>query len=250
MPNYQTRLFDAIWNDRDSSFDEQGIAIYRNNLVMNAERALAITYPTVVQLVGDEFFSLLVRELIQHEKLSEGDWGIWGKTLPDWLDGHNSLDNYPFISDCAKLDWLCHTAERNQENDRKPLSELEINSDLSRLSVNYCVGTRLLQSVYPVVDIWLAHQASNRRERHYLLTLAKDKISQGKGQVALVWRPQWQALVREVQETESHWLINTFNGDSIAEALEKVNPNFSLEDWLHQSTSDGLVTGFYEEITR
>lgn len=245
MGNYQTRLFQAIWDDAGNEFHDQGLAIYRNNLIMNAERALAITYPTVLLLVGEEFFSLLVREFIQHEKLYEGDWGMWGMTFPHWLASHDRLADYPFISDCASVDRLCHMAEREQVENRTSVSEIPIDSDLSSLSIHYCAGANLLRSAYPIVDIWLAHQTLDEHERHDFLSLAKQKISQGVGQIALIWRPQWQAKVREVNTVESEWLINTFNGSSIKEALEKVNPTFSLADWLHQTTSDGLVTGFY-----
>lgn len=245
MVNYQTRLFQAIWDDSGDKFAEQGIAIYRNNLIMNAERALAITYPTVVLLVGEEFFSLLVREFIQQEKLYEGDWGMWGKTFPQWLSTDERLVDYPYISDCAYVDWLCHIAERAQVESRTFVSDIPRRLDLSSLSIDYCAGANLLQSTYPVVDIWQAHQIVNEHERHDLISQAKQKISEGVGQIALVWRPQWQARVREVNTVESEWLINTFNGSSIKQALENVNPLFSLADWLHQSTSDGLVTGFY-----
>lgn len=245
MANYQTRLFRAIWDNTGGEFAEPGLAVYRNNLIMNAERALAITYPTVVLLVGEEFFSLLVREFIQFEKLSEGDWGLWGKTLPQWLASHERLVEYPFISDCAYVDWLCHIAERAQVENLTFASDIPQHSDLSSLSIRYCAGANLLQSTYPVVDIWQAHQTVNEHERHDLLSQAKQKIAEGVGQIALVWRPQWQARVREVNTVESEWLMNTFNGSAIKEALENVNPTFSLADWLHQSTSDGLVTGFY-----
>lgn len=245
MDNYQTRLFQAIWDNASNKFEETGLAIYRNNLLMNAERALAITYPTVVQLVGEEFFSLLLREFIPHEKIYEGDWGLWGKTFPHWLASYDRLADYPFISDCACIDWLCHIAEREQLENRTYVSEISIDSDLSSLSIHYCAGANLLQSAYPVVDIWLAHQTVDKHEHHDLLSQAKQKMSLGVGQVALIWRPQWQARVREVNIMESDWLINTLNGGSIREALEKVNPAFSLADWLYQATSDGLVTGFY-----
>jgi len=245
MSNYQNRLYQAIWNGSDDAFEDKGLAIYRQNLVMNAERALAITYPTVVQLVGEEFFSLLVRDFLNYEKLTEGDWGMWGKTLPGWLVNYQSLENFPFISGCAKLDWLCHLAERDRKERPKSSSEISIDTDLTRLSIDYCAGTHLLRSDYPIVDIKLAHLAKQDSDRDDLLRQARIKISQGIGQTALVWRPHWQALVREVSQDESDWLTITFKGESISKALDKVSTNFNFNKWLHQSTSDGLVTGFY-----
>ena len=245
MNNYQTQLFEAIWDGSDKAFNEHGLNIYRQNLVMNAERALSITYPTVVQLVGDEFFSLLVRDFIHYEKLSEGDWGMWGKTFPEWVEKNESLLIYPYISDCAKLDWLCHKAERDSNEQIKSEIEISNEKDLSLLSIRYCAGTSVLTSDYPIVDIYLAHQTENAPDRQNLMMQAKQKLSEGIGQNALIWRPHWRALVREVNTYESNWLIKTFEGHSISSALKTVSATFNFENWLHQSISDGLVTGFY-----
>lgn len=250
MSNYQAQLFQDIWNSIDTQAQDAGITIYRQNLLMNAERALSITYPTVVELVGEEFFSLIVRDFINYEKLSGGDWGEWGESLPDWLAENESLASFPFICDCAKLDWLCHQAERDAEVHSKTATHIPTDTDLTQLSIQYCAGANVLQSNYPLVDIKRGHQATDDHDRHYYLRHAKDKISQGIGQNALVWRPQWQSLVRDVNSDESDWLTITLNGGSISEALDKVSTTFNFETWLNQSIQDGLVKGFYKETKK
>lgn len=250
MSNYQAQLFQDIWNGVDIQSQDAGIAIYRQNLLINAERALSITYPTVVQLVGEEFFSFLVRDFIHYEKLSEGDWGVWGETLPDWLAENESLASFPFIRDCARLDWLCHQAERDAELQAVTAAPISTDTDLTQLSIHYCAGANMLQSYYPIVDIKLAHRSTKDNDQQYYLRHAKNKISQGIGQDALVWRPQWQALVREINSDESDWLTITLNGGSISEALDKVNTTFNFETWLNQSIQDGLVKGFYKETMK
>ena len=65
--NEQQQLVSAIFNKKSSpddssdfdesySFDEKGLAIYRRNLQASAVRALQISYPTVLKLVGDDLF--------------------------------------------------------------------------------------------------------------------------------------------------------------------------------------------------
>lgn len=244
MRNYQANIFEAVWNGKDDSFSHAGLAVYRQNLLMNAERALSISYPTVVELVGEEFFSMLARTFVSQEKLVEGDWGMWGKTFPDWLRKLENLSLFPFIADSARLDWLCHLAEREQSH-INPVGCPQPDVDLSQLHIHYCAGTQLLDSIYPIVDIWMAHQTKNPDERQQCLTQAKHKLSQGSGQKALIWRPAWKALVREVKASESEWLALTIEGLSISDALDRVNPQFLFDDWLYQSTGEGLVTGFY-----
>ena len=249
MRNYQVSLFEAIWDGKDDSFSQAGLAIYRQNLLMNAERALSISYPTVVELVGEEFFSMLAKTFVCKEKLFAGDWGMWGETFPYWLGQLENLSSFPFIADSAKLDWLCHVAEREQT----PISSVEqpqLGIDLSLLRIRYCAGTYLLNSRYPIVDIWTAHQTKNPNKRQQFLAQAKDKISQGSGQSALIWRPSWKGFFRETSHSESEWLALTIGGLSISAALEQMKQPFIFDDWLYQSTSEGLVTGYYLETTQ
>ena len=250
MANYQSDLFQALWLHTTSSYDTEAVSIYRNNLLMTANRALAITYPTVVQLLGEDVFSLLIRDFIQHELLTEGDWGMWGETLPDWLEQHQDLDDYPFIKDCARLDWLCHKAERACDVVNITEFDLAPEANLASLKLQYCAGVALLESNYPVVDIWQAHQTSDKHQRQSFFQQAKNKLSDGTGQHVQVWRPQWKANVREVDEAENDWLRLTVSGFGISDALDQVHPQFNFETWLQQSISEGLITGFYQEKTR
>lgn len=244
MRNYQASLFEAIWDGEDGSLNQAGLAVYRQNLLMNAERALSISYPTVAQLVGEEFFSMLTSNFVSEEKLVEGDWGMWGKTFPDWLGQLENLSPFPFIADSARLDWLCHLAEREKSH-INPAGCPQADADLSQLHIHYCAGSQLLDSMYPIVDIWMAHQTKNPDERQQCLSSAKHKLSQGRGQKAVIWRPAWKALVREVKPSESDWLALTMGGVSISDALDQLGQRFVLADWLIQSTGEGLVTGFY-----
>jgi hypothetical protein len=66
----------------------------------------------------------------------------------------------------------------------------------------------------------------------------------------LIWRPSWKALVRETSHSESEWLALTIGGLSISAALEQMKQPFIFDDWLYQSTSEGLVTGYYLETTQ
>ncbi|MBB1440931.1 putative DNA-binding domain-containing protein, partial [Shewanella sp. SG41-4] len=45
-------------------FDTRGITIYRHSLQANARQALAVSYPTVVQLIGDDLFNHCCRKLL------------------------------------------------------------------------------------------------------------------------------------------------------------------------------------------
>ncbi|WP_417535216.1 putative DNA-binding domain-containing protein [Methylophaga sp.] len=247
MANYQSDLLQALWHQGESSFGSEVLSIYRNNLLMNANRALAITYPTVVPLLGEDVFNSLIKDFIQYEMLEEGDWGVWGKTFPDWLEQQASLGDYAFIADCARLDRVCHHAERASDIENVMGFEIASETELASVKLQYCAGVTLLESSYPVVDIWLAHHSRDENQRQSFLQQAKNKLTDGAGQHALVWRPHWKANVRELDETELDWIKLTLSGHGISDALDQVNPQFDFETWLQQSTSEGLVTGFYQE---
>lgn len=247
----QSCLISAIYNGNNScndsvNFESQGLAAYQRSLAANAKRALAISYPTIAQLVGDGF-SALSREFLQHHPLTGGDWGEWGGELPAWLANKAELADYPYLSDCAQLDWLCHHSERaaNVALDLDSLALLA-DGDAYQFNVVLASGTFLLDSQHPVVDIWNAHQASNQNNEQAgeLFKLAAQSIAEQQAQTALVWRPQWKAQVQAIDATEFLWLQQLLAGQPLGSALDKVShTDFNFESWLPAALQKGLFCG-------
>ena len=57
-------IFPPAGIEEISDFDPRGLAIYRNNLLATAQQALAISFPTVLTLIGEDLFNHACRELL------------------------------------------------------------------------------------------------------------------------------------------------------------------------------------------
>jgi len=240
----QSALISAIYDREDASaFNAQGLAVYQQSLLANAKHALEISFPSVCQLVGDEFFSQLSHKFLHAHPLIAGDWGEWGCKLPSWIASRTDLAEYPYLGDCAQLDWQCHQSER-ASNCTAELDSLQLlaEHDAYQLKIKLCSGVSIFPSMYPVVDIWNAHHAVDNEAEQF--SIAAQSITEKKPQSALIWRPEWKAKVKEITATEYLFLQHTLAGKSIGYTLDALaNTDFSFESWLPQALQNGLLCG-------
>lgn len=244
----QEALVEAIFGHADHpSFNRKGLAVYQQSLSANAKRALAISYPTILRLIGEDSFALLTIDFLRDHPLIQGDWGAWGKEFPRWIKLNNELRGYPYISDCAQLDWAYHNCERAQDTHMNVASlQLLSNYDAYGLKLRCSYGVSVVQSRYPIVDIWNAHHLSDNDQQtsKNLFVKAAQSIEQGVAQTAVIWRPQWKAKVRVVDELEQRWLQLILGGNSLGNALDQMQGIlFSFETWLPQAINDHIVCG-------
>lgn len=250
----QSALLEAIYGDsRRSDFKPEGLAVYRRSLCANATRALRISFPTVKQLVGEDSFVLLSRRFLKQHPFTGGDWGAWGHTFSGWIAQQLELKAYPYLGDCAQLDWECHIAERATD-DQTDLESLGLLAHLSpyQLKFRFCAGSALVNSDYPIVAIWRAHQSERLLDNSTKVLFDKFGESgvQNNAETALVCRPVWQAQVKAITELEYAWLRQTLHGGSIGAALDRMQgSSFSLEQWLPEAIANRLVCGIDQLTT-
>lgn len=244
----QSHLMRAIYGQTEGlEFNAKGLAVYQRNLAANAKRALAISFPTIHQLVGDDCFTLLASDFLFDNPLNGGDWGEWGEEFAEWMTDNYQLNDYPYLGDCAQLDWLTHQSERAPDTaiNTRSLALLE-QTDAYKIKLRFPERTTVMASAYPIVDIWNAHQSAgvNSPEQEPLLAKAAESIAEHKPQAALVWRPEWKVAVSDTTPSNYLWLQSCLQGNSIGDALDAVShTDFSFETWLPQALQSGLVHG-------
>jgi len=246
--NEQQQLVSAIFNkssspDESSGFDEKGLAIYRRNLQAGAVRALQISYPTVLKLVGDDLFTHAAKQLLKVELPNSGDWGLWGRGFPQLLKALPALHDFPSVVDIACLDLLMHLQGREKDTgiDMASMTLLaECELDQLRLVLNPAI--RILESDYPVIEIYKANTQSDHAEKY--LHSAQQKLANNIGQNCLIYRPQFKSLVRALDSAELNWLRLIQQGKSIGQALDAMliqEQEFSLEGWLPLGIQQNLI---------
>jgi hypothetical protein len=90
--------------------DPAGLAVYRNTIAKGCVDALAANFPTVVSLVGDEWFRAAAALFAaEHPPTSAALLG-YGEAFPDWLAAFPPADDLPYLPAMAWMDWRWTTA--------------------------------------------------------------------------------------------------------------------------------------------
>lgn len=228
------QLISAVHGDGGFSH-EPGLTIYQHNRQMNAIRALEISMPTLATLLGSEGFGATVREYLRSNPPHSGDWGEWGGTLGDWIDAQEAFTTFPYLADCARLDWLCHLAMR-AEDAHQNLSSLQLlsSTDAYSLSVTLNPALFLMKSEYPLHAIWQAHHAPDALRAEWIQA-AQAEMGQRPHHIAVA-RPQWRAEPQAISAGDYDFLSSLQQGLSLGAALDNVAiSSFSFSHWLQKA---------------
>jgi len=136
------------------------ISVYRGNVVAGVTKALSISHPVCLQVVGEEFFGGLVRAYWAQIPSRSGDLNEYGETFGTFLERFDPVTELPYLPDLARLEWLVHAAGRAADGIAVQSEELvAMAADrLDSLCLAFAPGTALLASRYPVARIWRIHQ--------------------------------------------------------------------------------------------
>lgn len=239
----QVRFINQIMEpDRDQkSRYQQGLRIYRNNILATAKQALSITFPTLEAQVGDDVITNIAQLLLETYPPHKGDWAEWGEALPNLLKTVEQLNPYPFLSDVARVDLAIHQVERAKDE------AVDINSfhllakvRLSNLVLQLNPSIQFFTCNYPVIEIQMIAFGPDKNTQNEL----QEKINTGKlKQNILVYRPEFKGLVRELDSMELKWLTLLAKGATINDALDEVGTeNFDFSEWLATAIQEKLIT--------
>lgn len=255
----QQALVAALWNTdrgagaaldgwcRDSPVTvARGLQAYRGNAVANAARALSAAYPTVCALIGIDDFQQLARELWLEQPPLQGDLAQWGEPLAAWLQVHPALGEWPYLGDCARLDWAKHCCERaaDAELDAPSIARLG-DTDPARLRIELRPGLAVVASPWPIVTVHEAHREGAGTEA---LLGARAALRAGVAESALVSRSGWRAHVHRIDCATVAWTQRLLAGDSLATAIDAVSEDvaagrFDLAAWLGAALASGWLKG-------
>ncbi len=242
----QQQLLRALWRrDKTSAMPplngwlresgeraQQGLAAYRGNAALIAERALAAAFPTVQQLLGAESFALLALAAWHDSPPRRGDLAWFGAELPAWIQRDPQLASEPYLADVARVDWAAHTIEQAADIEQPPAGlALLAEVDPSALRVRLRPGLAVVASRWPAATIWHAH----RRDGDDRFAAVRNAFAERVSETALIARDGWRAQVQTI-DTPSAVLITALQrGDVLADALEQAGAALDFERWLQRA---------------
>ena len=219
----------------------RGIDAYRRNAAAAADRALAGAYPTLRTMVGGDDFRQLAHAFWQTSAPQRGDLGEWGEALPRWLSTHPRLLTWPYLSDCARLDWALHCNERAADAvlDAGSLALLAAH-DPARLVLQLMPGVAVLRSAWPIVTIHAAHQLAAAASGPAFEAL-RARLDSAQGECALVARQGWRGVVHRLGAMEAAWTEHLLAGADLDTALTQAGAGFDFAAWLARALREAWL---------
>lgn len=241
MPHHLPTGMAALPGPRAQALALSGLQAYRANGLAVAHRALMSAYPTVAAMIGEDAMQVLARDLWWQSPPTVGDLGRWGAGLADWMAGFEPLAEFPWLPDCARLDWAVHGAATLADvpsgaEDLQLLAEV----DPDALSLDLVPGLMQIHSPWPLAALREVHQAAHPDAEAVAQLLSPAYRHAG---VTLVWRQGWQTRVAEVTQAEAQFMQCLVEAQSLAQALGCVDDtNFDFQSWLMRALGEAWLS--------
>ena len=131
--------------------------------------------------------------------------------------------------------------------------------DIDELYIVLTPSQFVMDSRYPVIEFWLSHQSlfdSETTEKNnqqalqqQYLNRAAEKLAQNNfSQKLLIYRPHFNAEIRELSSSEYYWLTLINQGISIGKALDMMSKDnvleydFDFAQWIGQALTQNLIS--------
>jgi len=256
--DYQNDLINFIFHKPGSRLAleqfpdvQRSLNIYRNNLFVNAARALAISFPTVESLMGKKAFRGLIAQVLQTEMKSQFDWAEYGQSFSRCIAEQEDLVEYPYLSEVADFDWVIHQIQREADKPHHADSfALLQQAPLDELFFDLSTGFGLREYWFPVGDLHrlVNDKSLSEAERQSLqkntTLLIKHAINLDQPGSIIVWRPRFKAnteTLNDAQQAAYKMLVEEQCVADIFAYLEQ--QNIDLVAWLSNVIGTQKVIG-------
>lgn len=210
--------------------------IYRNNVGMGLETALAVRYPMLQRLLGELDFRRLMADFVAAGHVPESPVLIdYGLELAPFCGGHDVARAYPFIAELAELESRWWQAYHAAEADAlQPAAFAAAAQAIEGLRFRFHPSASLLMAGWPVGRIW---QALQRGE-----TISDIQPSP---EAVLIWRPEAEVRVEIVSRRRAAFLAQLMAGVEFAAAVGaalSADPGFDLQSEFQALIAAQLIT--------
>ena len=248
----EAALWPCLQEGRHSALARRGLLAYQSNGLALAERALGAAYPVLAQLIGDESFVPLARQVWRQQPPQRGDLAFWGGGLAAFIEAAPQLAEEAFLADVARVEWALHCAATvaDVRPDLPSLALLSAGDGYSgegdgdkanAATLTLSAGVFVLASRWPVVSIVNAHLGGEPT-----MEQAAERLQSAIGEHALVWRQGFKPRLLSISAAEYVLLAALQARRSLDDALQQVlstSPEFDFGTWLADSVGMGLVVG-------
>jgi hypothetical protein len=247
LPELQSRFAATLFDDTEASppawiraagiAPELRLGIYRNNLQAGFAKTLALEFPVMERLVGEDYFRQLALSFLARHPSRSGDLHHIGAPFADFLRTQYADTCYRYFADVAALEWAlqeCLVAEDDEALEPKALQAVPPHA-YSGLRFGLRKAARLLESAFPMARIWEANQPGVAPAEIIDLAAGPEFV--------LAHRPTGGARITHLSAGEFALLSTLATGQPLEAALDAslaCEPRFDLRAALHRSFELGV----------
>ncbi|MGO9635012.1 MAG: putative DNA-binding domain-containing protein [Steroidobacteraceae bacterium] len=192
----------------------QRLAVYRNNVHANFLDSLRSSYPAIRRLVGEDYFRQAARDYHRENPSRNGDLLHVGRGFPAHLAKLHPTDQYRYLADVARLEWLCEESLLAAEHAALDLERLRGVAPCAYGTLRFEMhpALRLFESPFPALRIWEANVASDAEPEPIDLDAGADCLA--------ITRVELKLTFHRLSRGEFSLLDSLRGGDDFSEALE------------------------------
>jgi len=212
--------------------------VYRNNFWIATEDALCGIYGVVKQLVGDQFFTLLVDHFLRSYPPRFGNMLQLGSDLPVFLCDFKLTAGLPYLPDIARLEWAFH--EVFHAADASPFNTQALTAipakNIPLLHFELSLGSMLVYSPFPIFEIWRVNQPDYVGDQTVDLDAGGDSV--------LLTRPNLVVELQKLNQVDARFLQSLASGGNLDKATQvalKYSKDFDLEGALARYLGNGAL---------
>ncbi|MCX8507592.1 MAG: DNA-binding domain-containing protein [Rhodobacteraceae bacterium] len=210
--------------------------VYRNNVTVGLTEALRQSFPAILKLVGDEFFTAMAIEHLRTHPPTSPLMMFYGAAMPDFLCGFAPVQHLAYLPDVARLELALRHSYHAA--DAVPVTAERLQclppERLMAARIGLAPAVQLLRAGWPVLSIW----AANMR--------GAEAPSQVQPEDVLITRPVYDPEPHLLPAGAAGFIAALQTGQSFGDAFEAAGP-FDLTATLGLMLAGGAIIDLIED---
>jgi hypothetical protein len=226
----------------ESGIDPAVAAVYRNGFYRSCRQALASTYSSVQQWMGEDAFAGFARAYIARNPPRRGTLTGYGESFPDWLANNVDVADV-WLVDMARLDWswlsCLHGADCSALTPHTVHRLAQDGVDLAEYPIRLLGNACLVDTTSTAFARWRELKRKSEGGHSETQTLVKPSP-----QTALMWRPAMEVYARSLSHAEKIFLGELARGRDVTAAstvLLDAVLGFDLQSLFAQLLDSGVL---------
>ena len=210
--------------------------VYRNNVTVGLTEALRQSFPALLKLVGDEFFTAMAIEHLRAHPPTSPLMMFYGDAMPDFLAQFPPVQHLAYLPDVARLELALRHAYHAADSAPVPAERLQSlpPERLMAARIGFAPALRLLRSQWPVQSIW----AANMRGAEPPKSLQPEDV--------LITRPAFDPEPHLLPAGAADFIMALQAGQSFGAAFDAAGP-FDLTATLGLLLAGGAIIDITED---